>query len=108
MDSGAGATVRALRVHLSGVVFSLVAFFLAGTGLTTALTAAATSAAVLLLCHALAGAAVGAAVPQVARARVRTAIRDRELRTAFLPQCDPDADGRPRPRAPGRRLATAV
>lgn len=40
-------------------------------------------------------------------ARVRTALRDRERRTAFLPQRDPDASGRPRPRAPGRPLPTA-
>ncbi|MGK5450060.1 DUF6412 domain-containing protein [Streptomyces radiopugnans] len=40
-------------------------------------------------------------------ARIRTALRDRERRTAFLPQRDPDASGRPRPRAPGRPLPTA-
>ncbi|WP_424213636.1 DUF6412 domain-containing protein [Streptomyces sp. BI20] len=44
----------------------------------------------------------------IPRARTRTAIRDRELRTAFLPQRDPDASGRPRPRAPGRTLPTAA
>ncbi|MFD4835675.1 DUF6412 domain-containing protein [Streptomyces uncialis] len=47
-------------------------------------------------------------VPAVPRTRVRTAIRDRERRTAFLPQRDPDAAGRPRPRAPGRPALTAV
>ncbi|MFE6845184.1 DUF6412 domain-containing protein [Streptomyces sp. NPDC057686] len=40
--------------------------------------------------------------------RIRTAIRDRELRTAFLPQRDPDASGRSRPRAPGRLVLTAA
>ncbi|MFJ7587984.1 DUF6412 domain-containing protein [Streptomyces sp. NPDC097617] len=40
--------------------------------------------------------------------RIRTAIRDREQRTAFLPQRDPDASGRARPRAPGRLLPTAA
>lgn len=40
-------------------------------------------------------------VPAVPPTRVRTAIRDREHRTAFLPQRDPDAPGRTRPRAPG-------
>ncbi|WP_407839021.1 DUF6412 domain-containing protein [Streptomyces sp. DSM 116496] len=40
--------------------------------------------------------------------RIRTAIRDREQRTAFLPQRDPDASGRSRPRAPGRSLPTAA
>jgi hypothetical protein len=46
--------------------------------------------------------------PAVPRTRVRTAIRDREQRTAFLPQRDPDARGRRRPRAPGRPLPTAA
>ncbi|MET9884869.1 DUF6412 domain-containing protein [Streptomyces sp. NPDC006430] len=40
--------------------------------------------------------------------RIRTAIRDREQRTAFLPQRDPDASGRSRPRAPGRAVPTAA
>ncbi|UXY19999.1 DUF6412 domain-containing protein [Streptomyces cynarae] len=48
-------------------------------------------------------------VPAVPPTRVRTAIRDREHRTAFLSQRDPDAPGRTRPRAPGRALpATAA
>ncbi|MHA5053378.1 DUF6412 domain-containing protein [Streptomyces sp. SD15] len=42
--------------------------------------------------------------PAVPRTRIRTAIRDREHRTAFLPQRDPDAAGRRRPRAPGCAL----
>ncbi|RFS81757.1 hypothetical protein D0T12_31035 [Actinomadura spongiicola] len=40
-------------------------------------------------------------------ARVRTTLRDRTLRTAYLPQRDPDAPGRPRPRAPGTEIAAA-
>ncbi|MFJ7492233.1 DUF6412 domain-containing protein [Streptomyces sp. NPDC097727] len=73
------------------------------------------SAAVALAATAAAGSALVAAsvisarcaVP-MPRTRVRTAIRDREKRTAFLPQRDPDAKGRRRPRAPGRALPTAV
>lgn len=42
-----------------------------------------------------------------AMAQVRTTLRDRTLRTAFLPQRDPDAAGRPRPRAPGTGIAAA-
>ncbi|MDU8997085.1 MULTISPECIES: DUF6412 domain-containing protein [Streptomyces] len=64
----------------------------------------ATAAAALAVC-ALIGSRRASAVP---RTRVRTAIRDREHRTAFLPQRDPDASGRPRPRAPGRALLTAA
>ncbi|MEV0411088.1 DUF6412 domain-containing protein [Streptomyces sp. NPDC050448] len=58
--------------------------------------------------------AVGAAalaarlVRPVPSHRIRTAIRDREQRTAFLPQRDPDASGRSRPRAPGRPVLTAA
>ncbi|MFE2301001.1 DUF6412 domain-containing protein [Streptomyces sp. NPDC059445] len=51
---------------------------------------------------------VARCAPVVTPTRVRTAIRDRDRRTAFLPQRDPDASGRPRPRAPGHALqATA-
>ncbi|MFB7866754.1 MULTISPECIES: DUF6412 domain-containing protein [unclassified Streptomyces] len=46
--------------------------------------------------------------PPVPPTRVRTALRDRARRTAFLPQRDPDAPGRRRPRAPGRLLLTAA
>ncbi|MGW3912352.1 DUF6412 domain-containing protein [Streptomyces sp. NPDC005070] len=51
---------------------------------------------------------VARCAPVVPPTGVRTAIRDRDRRTAFLPQRDPDASGRPRPRAPGHALpATA-
>ncbi|ARP70406.1 hypothetical protein LK07_12155 [Streptomyces pluripotens] len=76
-------------------------------GLTTALALAATAAAgsVLALCSLLAA----RCAPAVPPTRVRTAIRDRARRTAFLPQRDPDAPGRRRPRAPGHALpATAA
>ncbi|GAA1546031.1 hypothetical protein GCM10009678_30880 [Actinomadura kijaniata] len=45
--------------------------------------------------------------PRSALARLRTTLRERTLRTAFLPQRDPDAAGRPRPRAPGAGIAAA-
>ncbi|MPY64981.1 DUF6412 domain-containing protein [Streptomyces spongiae] len=73
------------------------------------------SAAVAFAATAAAGSALVACAliasrcaPAVPRTRVRTAIRDRERRTAFLPQRDPDAKGRTRPRAPGRVLLTAA
>lgn len=46
--------------------------------------------------------------PAVPRIRVRTAMRDRDRRTAFLSQRDPDARGRTRPRAPGHALPATV
>ncbi|WP_327355807.1 DUF6412 domain-containing protein [Streptomyces sp. NBC_01304] len=73
------------------------------------------SAAVALAATAAAGSALAVCTviasrtaPAVPPARVRTAIRDREQRTAFLPQRDPDASGRRRPRAPGRLVLTAA
>ncbi|MEU7664582.1 DUF6412 domain-containing protein [Streptomyces lincolnensis] len=73
------------------------------------------SAAVALAATAAAGSAFAAcsllasrAAPAVQPTRVRTAIRDRARRTAFLPQRDPDAKGRRRPRAPGLALPATV
>ncbi|GHI20816.1 hypothetical protein Shyd_21870 [Streptomyces hydrogenans] len=66
-------------------------------------------AAVVLAVSAGLCALVGArTAPAAAPALVRTALRDRARRTAFLPQRDPDAAGRRRPRAPGRSLPTAA
>ncbi|MEU7051850.1 DUF6412 domain-containing protein [Streptomyces eurythermus] len=80
-------------------VLLLQTALLGSGGLTTAvaLAATATVAAMLAACVLLAA----RRVPVVPPTRVRTAIRDRARRTAFLPQRDPDAPGRRRPRAPG-------
>jgi hypothetical protein len=69
---------------------------------TVALAATAAASAALAVCALIAS----RCAPAVPRTRVRTAIRDRDLRTAFLPQRDPDARGRTRPRAPGHALRT--
>ncbi|RKS68788.1 hypothetical protein BZB76_5916 [Actinomadura pelletieri DSM 43383] len=55
----------------------------------------------------LAGARLSTTRHHSTPARVRTTLRDRTLRTAYLPQRDPDAAGRPRPRAPGTEIAAA-
>jgi hypothetical protein len=47
---------------------------------------------------------IAAAAPVTSRA---AALRAKSWRTAFLPQQDPDAAGRPRPRAPSRVPAAA-
>ncbi|MFW6693505.1 DUF6412 domain-containing protein [Streptomyces sp. MAR4 CNX-425] len=99
---GAAARGRALAVALLLLVADVV---LDETGVATGLAGAAASAALTLLA---ALACVAAAVPPPSPARIRTALRERALRTAFLPQRDPAAAGRPRPRAPGRGLPTAV
>lgn len=99
----------ALRAHAVTALVTLAllaGLLLTHTGLTTALAAAATTAAAAILLGRALHAAAGAR--PVPRGRVRTALRDRERRTAFLPQRDPDASGRPRPRAPGRPVPTAA
>ncbi|EGG46835.1 DUF6412 domain-containing protein [Streptomyces griseoaurantiacus] len=72
-------------------------------GIALAATATAVGAA-LLACAVL----TARCAPAVPPTRVRTALRDRARRTAFLPQRDPDAAGRTRPRAPGHALLATV
>ncbi|NUQ95961.1 MAG: hypothetical protein HOY79_05140 [Streptomyces sp.] len=75
------------------------------TGSLTATVALAAAGSALAACALL----TARCAPAVPPTRVRTAIRDRARRTAFLPQRDPDAKGRTRPRAPGSALpATAA
>lgn len=103
------ATVR-FAVAPSPRVLPLVLLFLAevvlldagGPSAAVAVALAATTAAgsALAVCAVLAA----RCAPVVPRTRIRTALRDREHRTAFLPQRDPDAAGRSRPRAPGSAL----
>ncbi|MDR2987635.1 MAG: DUF6412 domain-containing protein [Nocardiopsaceae bacterium] len=47
---------------------------------------------------------IAAAAPLTSRV---AALREKSWRAAFLPQQDPDAAGRPRPRAPSRVLAAS-
>ncbi|GAA3176591.1 MULTISPECIES: DUF6412 domain-containing protein [Streptomyces] len=96
------------RLHTSALALLVIGLLLAQSGLATALTAAATTGAILLLCRAFLLSLLAGCARPMPPGRVRTAIRDRERRTAFLPQRDPDAAGRPRPRAPGRALPTAA
>ncbi|MBN0045817.1 hypothetical protein JS756_17240 [Streptomyces actuosus] len=102
--------IRGRRVLRPALVplFLILQVALLDTGslsVTVALAATAAAGSALGLC-----ALVSArCVPVVPPTRVRTAIRDRARRTAFLPQRDPDAPGRRRPRAPGAVLpATAA
>ncbi|MEU0278025.1 DUF6412 domain-containing protein [Streptomyces sp. NPDC088147] len=102
------SALRLLRP--AGLLLFLVAEVLlldaGGLSAAVALAATATAAAgsALVVCALISA----RTVPAHPRHRVRTAIRDREQRTAFLPQRDPDASGRTRPRAPGRLLPTAA
>ncbi|MDT9689241.1 DUF6412 domain-containing protein [Streptomyces sp. P9(2023)] len=96
---------------MHGLLLRLVAplFFLLALGDLLLSDGSSLSAAVALAATSVVCALIGAAAPApVPPTRVRTALRDREQRTAFLPQRDPDASGRRRPRAPGRPLPTAA
>ncbi|GGZ52427.1 hypothetical protein GCM10010387_53380 [Streptomyces inusitatus] len=104
------ALSRTLRPAVLALLLLVEILILDGGGLSAALTFAATVTATAAAGSALVVCAVISArcAPAVPRTRIRTAIRDRERRTAFLPQRDPDASGRTRPRAPGRALPTAA
>ncbi|MFJ9895162.1 DUF6412 domain-containing protein [Streptomyces sp. NPDC091280] len=82
----------------------LLPLVLADTAGLPAVVALAATGTALAVCALL----TARSAPAVAPTRVRTAIRDRARRTAFLPQRDPDASGRPRPRAPGTALRTTT
>ena len=99
---GAARPVALLLVLVN--VLLLQAALLDTGSLSTAVALAATAAAgsALVVCSLI----TARCAPAVPPTRVRTAIRDRARRTAFLPQRDPDAPGRRRPRAPGHALAT--
>ncbi|MFF9088011.1 DUF6412 domain-containing protein [Streptomyces sp. NPDC014991] len=94
------AVARPLLLALALMQLFLLQAALLGTGgLPTAVALAATATVAAGLAASALLAARGA--PAVLPTRVREAIRDRARRTAFLPQRDPDAPGRRRPRAPG-------
>ncbi|MET7682842.1 DUF6412 domain-containing protein [Streptomyces sp. NPDC005423] len=76
----------------------------AGLPATVAFAATAAAGSALVLCALL----TARRAPALPPTHVRTAMRERARRTAFLPQRDPDASGRPRPRAPGQALRTAT
>ncbi|MFE5793615.1 DUF6412 domain-containing protein [Streptomyces sp. NPDC056503] len=90
-------------VFLSVLLALAIAF--AGSVVSYGSLGAAVVLAVSTVLCALVGVRTAPAVPPTL---IRTALRDRARRTAFLPQRDPDAAGRSRPRAPGRSLPTAA
>ncbi len=76
----------------------------ASSGLLVLAAIALTGLLVALLAHSARVAAAVTAIPQDRRAR---ALREKSWRAGFLPQRDPDAAGRARPRAPTAALAAA-
>ena len=68
---------------------------------------AAVTLTAVLACAAGAGARIAAAAFAIPLGRRAAALREKSWRAAFLPQRDPDARGRPRPRAPSAVPAAA-
>lgn len=102
----AAARVAGL-LHLFGVFGVL---HLAGGALTGSpgpMAAAALAAVALLAAFLVVPARAGRHAAWVSAQARSAALRRRARGTAFLPQRDPDAAGRPRPRAPARRPAAA-
>ncbi|MEU7280896.1 DUF6412 domain-containing protein [Streptomyces sp. NPDC045431] len=99
--------MRRLAVWVSVMCgLTAVLYLLFADGGAFSVAAALVAVGSALVTYAVVASRRAAAVPPT---RIRTALRDREQRTAFLRQRDPDAPGRRRPRAPGRRLvATAA
>jgi hypothetical protein len=99
--------VPALLAELWQVTGHVLAAPSGVAALAAAVLAGAVLAAALAVCLA-SGAGLGrrsAAVPLLRRA---AALREKSWRAAYLPQRDPDAAGRPRPRAPSAAPAAAI
>jgi hypothetical protein len=75
------------------------------SALTVTVLATAVLAAALAVCLASSLSRLAATVPLTSRT---AALREKSWRAAFLPQRDPDAAGRPRPRAPSAAPAAAT
>ncbi|EME97330.1 hypothetical protein J7W19_11665 [Streptomyces mobaraensis NBRC 13819 = DSM 40847] len=102
---------RVIRTHVAMFLALFAELLLAQCGLLSILMSAVAVASTTAVAAALTVRAVLVAAVRtgpLTPTRIRTAIRDRELRTAFLAQRDPDARGRRRPRAPGRLVLTAA
>ncbi|MCD0485849.1 DUF6412 domain-containing protein [Streptacidiphilus sp. ASG 303] len=99
-----------LLAAAAGQTWHALAHLLAAPAAPAALAALAAAATLALLAGLVAGVLVtarllGASAPHAVRDR---ALRLRARRTAFLPQRDPDARGRSRPRAPSAAAPTAA
>jgi hypothetical protein len=97
-----------LLAMLAGLLRDLTQLAVSPSGLSVlaaAVLAGAMLAAVLALLTSVAGASgLAAALPLIGRS---AALREKSWRAAFLRQRDPDAAGRPRPRAPSAAPAAA-
>ncbi|MFJ6216463.1 DUF6412 domain-containing protein [Streptomyces sp. NPDC092296] len=99
-----------LPTAAAGLCWHTLGHLLLGPTALTALTAFAAAATLALLAGVVSGTLttarlLGTAAPHAVRDR---ALRRRAWHTAFLPQRDPDARGRSRPRAPSAAAPTAA
>jgi len=98
-----------LLAMLTGLLHDLIQLAASPSGLTAlagTVLAGAMLAAVLALLISVAGRSrKNGTVPMIRRA---SALREKSWRAAFLRQRDPDAAGRPRPRAPSAAPAAAL
>jgi hypothetical protein len=98
-----------LLAMLAGLLRDLTQLAISPSGLTAlagAVLAGAVFAAVLALLISMASVSRStAALPMIRRA---SALREKSWGAAFLRQRDPDAAGRPRPRAPSAAQAAAI
>ncbi len=109
----AGSKLSRVSMHTAGASGTLW-LYLAGLSLAGGaparpaglLAVAAVALTCLLLALLASGARLGAAASASPRA-TRAALRQKAWRAAFLPQLDPDAPGRARPRAPSACPAAA-
>ena len=97
------AAIRGGALALAAFVAHVAAVFLTGPGSLTILSAAVVAIVLTgLVIATVAGSARIARSVTAAPLRRRAAVlREKSWSVAFLQQCDPDAAGRPRPRAPG-------
>ncbi len=95
------STVARTRIQLW--IYGLAALVLTA-GLaspSTAVAGAGAAAALLVVTTLLASNVAGAMIPRPEPVPIRVSRREHARRTVVLRQCDPDAAGRARPRAPG-------
>jgi hypothetical protein len=101
------AAVASLLAVLAGFLRDLTQLTITPsmlTALAATILAGAVLATVLALLTSVGGVSRSAAIPMIRRA---SALREKSWRAAFLRQRDPDAAGRPRPRAPSAAQAAA-
>ncbi|MBO0818150.1 MAG: hypothetical protein J2P30_23700 [Actinobacteria bacterium] len=105
----AGIVLSALAAHAADGAAALWVLLAAAAAVRPAglVVLAAISLTCLLLAFLAQGGRIAAGASTLPQASRAAALRAKSWRVAFVPQCDPDAPGRARPRAPSVSLAAA-